>query len=138
EKTLARVNVRYNDQVQRAPMTVTQQADIVYTNQISLVEKATNEEVLADFFIQQSNEANELAIEALDKGDTAGAGAILNAAKEKISIQARSFKNQAARNKVQSQSDSLQSVVDSVNKKPAPSVRKELKANSYQTKRQQK
>ncbi|PID62863.1 MAG: hypothetical protein CR974_02850 [Gammaproteobacteria bacterium] len=136
EQVIADVSVSY-DTENREAITAKRQVKLLYSDSQETVNKAINEDVLADYYIQKSNAANEMAIKALDKGDTASANRILKAAADEVAGKISKFSSAPARAVMTKQTESLNDFAEQAVEAPEVQVRKSLKAYSYKTKKQQ-
>ncbi len=136
EKQVANIDISYDVRGKRKH--IKQSVSLLYTDSTALFEKAINEEILADVFIQQSNLANARAIKALDRGDKKAAEMILSEAESYISTQADQLSSQAARDKVESKARNFEQSIEKIQMAPVINARKAIKAESYRTLKQQK
>lgn len=137
EKTVANVNISYRLRGLESKQNHQQAIKVLYTDSQELAEKAANEDILADVFVQKSNLANTRAIEALDKGDKTKSNATLQAAKAASYDYVQQLSSSAAKAKVQKQIDKLEEAAQAIQAAPANRARKVLKENSYKTSKQQ-
>lgn len=138
EKTLAEIRISYNPRGSKKTRVLTRQVNVLYSTNQARVDQAVNEDVLADFFIQQSNAANAQAIRALDAGNKVEAEAILQSAYDTLSSQADTLSSPVARSKISGKSADIQQTRAATLSAPATKARKLLKESDYRTKKQQK
>lgn len=138
EKVVADINISYNPRGSKTSRPLKRQVSVLYTDNPALAEQAINENVLADFFIQQSNVANIKAIQALDAGNKEKAEAILESAYHTLSSQADKFSSPVARSKISGKSADIQQTKEATMSAPVQKARKILKESDYKTKKQQK
>ncbi len=136
EKQVATIDISYDVQGKRKH--IQQSVTLLYTDSNALYEKAVNEEILADVFIQRSNLANEKAIRALDSGDKQAAQKALRDAKNYMSTQAEQLASPAARKKIQKKALMFDQSMEKLKAAPTVNARKAIKEESYKTSRQQK
>ncbi len=137
EQSVADVKVSYRLRGTESKQQQKQTAKVLYTDSQELAEKSANETILADVFVQQSNLANEKAIEQLDQGDKAGGGATLQDSVTVAHSYMKSLASPEAKSKVQQQINQLQEAAEAVQSAPVTKARKIMKKNSFSTKNQQ-
>lgn len=138
EKTVADVDVSYRLRGLESKQKHQQAVKVLYTDSQELAEKAANEDVLADVFVQQSNLANTRAIEQLDKGDKQGSVTTLYGSAIMSYEYKDTLKSPEAKAKVQQQINKLEAAEKAIQAAPPSKARKIMKMNSYSTSNQQK
>ncbi|MBS9777526.1 MAG: VWA domain-containing protein [Gammaproteobacteria bacterium] len=137
EQTVAKVSINYLARGAKKPHSTEYAAKVLYSNSQKLVDKSANEDILADVFVQQSNNANALAIKSLDDGDAKSSNKTIQEAKASSYDFMSKLSSKSARDKVQKQIIQLDEAADAIQAEPATKARKVLKKNSYKTKKQQ-
>lgn len=132
----AEIQINYRDMISQKTEEITQSQDLRFSKSQQAVEESTDETVLADAYIQESNMANQQAIEAIDRGEYEQASAILGNAQSIFSSKTSSFRSDVAQEKVQMNVQALEDSQLVIEAAPEQ-ARKSLRASEYQLKKNQ-